>query len=63
MPERTAEDSLAMAGQDDHSAPPRRSWMRWSVYAAVALACALVFVLYVRPDMMVTLADQLWACF
>ncbi len=63
MPEGTAEDSLAMSSQGDYSATPCRSWWRWSVYAAVALACALVFALYVRPDMMVTLADQLWACF
>ena len=30
--------------------------------AAVAVLLA-VFALYTRPDMMVTLADQLWACF
>ncbi len=31
---------------------------------AVALAALLaVFALYTRPDFLVTLADQLWACF
>lgn len=29
---------------------------------AVALLLA-VFALYTRPEMMVTLADQIWACF
>jgi hypothetical protein len=30
--------------------------------AAVALLLA-VFALYTRPEIMVTLADQIWACF
>ena len=31
---------------------------------AVALAALLaVFALYTRPDFLVTLADQIWACF
>jgi hypothetical protein len=33
------------------------------VYAAAALACGLVFMAYLKPDVMVTLAQQLWACF
>jgi hypothetical protein len=32
----------------------------WSLLVAVPLA---VFALYTRPDMLVMLADQLWACF
>mgnify|MGYP003332560587 CR=1 FL=1 len=39
-----------------------RRW-RWVAYPLVALACAVVFALYLRPDMMVTLTEQLWACF
>jgi len=30
---------------------------------AVALALAGVFALYTRPAFLVTLADQIWACF
>ena len=37
-----------------------RRLLAWGAAAAVLLA---VFALYTRPDMMVTLADQLWACF
>ena len=32
----------------------------WSVVLAVLLA---VFALYTQPDFMLTLADQIWACF
>ena len=32
----------------------------WALFIAVPLA---VFALYTRPDMLVMLADQLWACF
>ncbi|MDI9331965.1 MAG: hypothetical protein QM527_11780 [Alphaproteobacteria bacterium] len=40
--------------------PPR--W-RWLAYGLAALVCALIFGMYVQPDMMVLLAEQLWACF
>jgi len=36
---------------------------RCLVYALGAAALILVFGLYVQPEMMVTLAEQLWACF
>lgn len=32
-------------------------------YAGAGLACGVVFLAYLRPDMMVTLAQQVWACF
>jgi hypothetical protein len=32
----------------------------WALFIAVPLA---VFALYMRPNMLVMLADQLWACF
>jgi hypothetical protein len=32
----------------------------WALFIAVPLA---VFSLYTRPNMLVMLADQLWACF
>ncbi len=63
MPERAVQACPDIPEQGVISTPPPRTGWRWGGYAAVALACALVFGLYVRPDMMVTLADQLWACF
>jgi len=32
-------------------------------YAAALAALAGVFALYTRPDMLVTLSEQVWACF
>ncbi len=32
-------------------------------YAAAALVMAGVFALYTQPAVLVTLADQVWACF
>jgi hypothetical protein len=63
MPEQFANAGLGTSGQETRGVPKARPLWRGVGYAAVALACALVFGLYVRPDMMVTLADQLWACF
>ena len=37
-----------------------RKLLAYGTAVAVLLA---VFALYTRPEMMVTLADQLWACF
>lgn len=39
---------------------------RWRSHLAAAAAAALllgVFVLYGRPDFLLKLSDQLWACF
>lgn len=44
--------------------PRQRQFLRqgltWGVVLLVLLA---VFALYSRPDFLMTLADQLWACF
>jgi hypothetical protein len=32
-------------------------------YGAAALALLAVFALYTRPDFLVTLGNQIWACF
>ena len=32
-------------------------------YAVVVASTLAVFALYTRPDFLVTLADQVWACF
>ena len=37
-----------------------RKLLAWGAAAAALLA---VFALYTRPEFMVTLADQVWACF
>ena len=36
---------------------------RLGLWSAVAAALALVFVSYLRPDLVVTLATQIWNCF
>jgi hypothetical protein len=33
------------------------------IYSAAVLACLAVFGLYLKPEFMVTLAGQIWACF
>ncbi len=35
----------------------------WCVALAALAALAGVFALYTRPEFLVSLADQLWACF
>ncbi len=37
-----------------------RQLLAWALALVVLLA---VFALYTRPDFLLTLADQLWACF
>ncbi len=37
-----------------------KPWIWWTVALA---ALAGVFALYTRPEFLVSLADQLWACF
>jgi hypothetical protein len=36
---------------------------RWLGYLLALAVCVGVFGLYLRPDMMVTLTEQLWSCF
>jgi hypothetical protein len=36
---------------------------RGLAWSAVALVLAAVFAAYLRPDLAVTLANQVWACF
>jgi hypothetical protein len=36
---------------------------RWLAYLLALWVCAGVFVMYLRPDMMIALTEQLWACF
>ena len=39
------------------------SLQRIALYGAVLLILLAVFALYLQPDFMVTLAQQVWACF
>ncbi len=41
--------------------PPRL--LRAAIWSAVLLALAAVFAAYTRPDFMLMLANQVWACF
>lgn len=49
------------------SASPRPRWLAvtWRLTAWVALVLVLlaVFSLYLRPDFLMGVADQLWSCF
>jgi len=38
-------------------------WLRWSLGAVAVTATLGVFALYQRPSFLISLADQLWACF
>lgn len=38
-------------------------WRRVLAWGAALLVLLGVFLLYTRPDFLLTLADQLWACF
>ncbi len=53
-----------MMGNDPaRSALPPNRWRRRLFWAVVLLALLAVFALYQRPDFLVMLADQAWACF
>ncbi len=52
-----------MSAPAHRPAPAHTPWRRRALWAAVLLALAAVFGLYQRPDFLVMLADQAWACF
>lgn len=41
----------------------RFNWRKGLLWSGVLLALLGVFMLYTRPEFLVSLADQLWACF
>lgn len=49
------------------TASPRPRWLsvtwRLSAWVALVLTMLAVFSLYLRPDFLMGMADQLWACF
>jgi MFS family permease len=42
---------------------PLKLWQRISIWCAVLVLLLAVFALYLQPEFMLTLADQVWACF
>jgi hypothetical protein len=36
---------------------------RMAMYAAALAACVAVFMWYLQPDMLIAVADRVWACF
>ena len=38
-------------------------WQRSLIWAAVLTVLLVVFAMYLKPEFMLTLADQVWACF
>ena len=44
------------------STPQLRPWQRALVWAVVLTALMGVFVLYLQPQFVITLANQVWAC-
>lgn len=38
-------------------------WQRIFIWCAVLVLLLAVFALYLQPEFMLTLADQVWACF
>lgn len=45
------------------SSPPWKTWHKLALWAVAALALALGFTLYLQPEFMIRMADQVWACF
>ena len=42
---------------------PLHGWKRAAAWAAALAVLSLVFAAYLQPQLMVELANQLWACF
>lgn len=45
------------------SPPSSPAWLRTAGWAVATLVCLAVFALYMQPEFLMTLADQLWSCF
>lgn len=45
-----------------HTLPGWAGWAGWLVGLVVLALLLAVFGLYMRPDFLLTLADQLWSC-
>ena len=40
-----------------------KTWRKRLIYGVAVLALLAVFALYTRPDFLVTLSNEIWACF
>ena len=54
---------MTPAPHNPRHAAPLPTWLRALIWAVVLAALLAVFALYTRPEFMLTLADQVWACF
>lgn len=45
------------------SSPSSPAWLRVAGWVGATLVCLAVFALYMQPEFLMTLADQLWSCF
>ena len=63
MPEPMTQNEACTPAQSVASSPRLGTALRRLSFVGVGLLLALVFALYTQPDMMVTVAEQLWACF
>jgi len=41
----------------------RTRYRQWLMAAIALIALAVVFAMYLQPDFMRSMADQIWACF
>lgn len=46
-----------------HTANIHPRWPRILAWVTALAGCAAVFSLYTHPEVLLSLADQLWACF
>ena len=46
-----------------HLPAPKTTWHRLLAWVTLAVIAAGVVWLYQRPEMLIMLSDQLWACF
>ena len=67
MPSPLAPPAAAPTVADAPAAPGgplrQRRALVWALRAAAVLATLAVFALYTRPDFLVDLSNQVWACF
>lgn len=42
---------------------PPKSWLKYTLHGLAVLASLAVFLAYTRPEFMVEMANQIWACF
>lgn len=58
-----ADSVMSDDGQRPTTIPRWQRWLAWLAWVLALLLCLAVFGLYTRPDWMLMIANQLWACF